>query len=92
MPLGRDMHHQRSPSSPCTKQYIHDDYKQQLIVVFSLCIFLFTCRVTYHPEPFKIGSLPLDINYHNQNTYVNMPIMTLLIFQTVFAGLSRFFS
>ena len=91
MSLGRDMHPQRT-SSPCTKQYIHADYKQQLLVIFSLCVFLFICRVTYHPEPFKIGSLPLDINYSNQNTYVNMPIMTMLIFQTIFVGLNRFFN
>ena len=38
-----------------------------------------------------ITSLPFDINYSSNNTYVNMPIMTMLVFQTIFVGVNRLF-
>lgn len=88
MPLGRDMHQNRS-RNPCAKRCFHPDYYQQLGVIFCLCAFLLICRVTYHPKPFKIGSLPLDINYYSGNTSFSMPMMTMLVFQTVVVGLGR---
>ena len=93
MSLGRDIHETSNTSSffICKKRIIHEDYVNQLTVVFSICLFLFICRITYHPKPFAIGSLPFDINYSSNNTYVNMPIMTMLVFQTIFVGVNRLF-